>query len=89
MILTLFLIGVFNFIGLVSGYQLFCDYAPESHKALMGTMWNISEGLDIIWVTLYYKYISLDWQHLVWWLVGCHLLFSIGQMIVLIDSPKR
>jgi MFS family permease len=76
------------------GYIYMCEFAPQKHHTLMGTVWNCSEGAIFIYLTLYYYYISKEW---VWTqvygaatnVVTCILLFWIPESPKYLYSEKR
>lgn len=55
----------------------------------LGMGWNIGEGVVVIIASLYYRYISLNWAGLIWFTVAVYIFFGIGQIMVLVESPKR
>ena len=77
-IALLFLMGFVSFIGVVAGYQSFCDYAPSNMHPTLGMGWNIGEGIVVIIASLYYRYLSLDWAGLIWFTVVLYIFFGIG-----------
>jgi MFS family permease len=85
----LFIVGVVNFIGLIAGYQLFCDYAPERRHPIMGTLWQIGEGMCTVICSIYYWKISKNWTYLMMIVTCLYFIFAVFSMLILVDSPKR
>jgi len=62
-------IALFLFQGLEAGgltaigYCYFVELAPKWCAEYLGTIWNVSEGCNFIFLTIYYAYISKDWRH--------------------------
>ena len=62
-----FMIFLFLVQGLQSGGRTACGYcyfqemAPQKYGSLMGTGWNVSEGVIYIYITIYYGAISKNW----------------------------
>ena len=84
----LFLGTMANFVGLIAGYQLFCDYAPQRRHAIMGTLWMVGEGMCTVIVSIYYWKISKNWAYLIWVVTGLYFILSILQMMMLVESPR-
>ena len=61
-IFLFFVIGVAAGGRVPVGYIMMCDFAPKKYHSLLGSIWNISEGLIYIYLTLYFEYISKDWR---------------------------
>ena len=66
LIAVFFINGVSNGGRSTSGYCLMVEIAPLKYQNFMGTVWNMSEGMVYIYLTIYYRYISKNW---VWTLV--------------------
>ena len=84
----LFLIGLLNNISVLIGYLYFCEFAPELSGKTMGTMWNMQEGAIIIWLTLYYWFVSKNWK---WPVLFGGIGMIIGATVIhfyLPESPK-
>ena len=45
-----------------SGYVYMTELAPERYRSTMGTIWNMCEGLTFIYLTIYFKFISKNWE---------------------------
>lgn len=88
LMVLLFFMGLSNMIGFIAGYTLFCECAPERRQPLLGSLWNMSEGAIIIWITLYYVHVSRSWEHLIWVVIGAHFVFAIVMTFALVESPK-
>ena len=87
-ILALFFLQGFNITGITCiGYSYFQELVPSSHHNIMGTLWNVSEGLIYINLTLYYFLIDKHWLYP--YLFGMTLnLVSLIAIMFLPESPK-
>lgn len=88
MMLCVFLTGLVNNICIMIGYLYFCEFAPEVSGKTFGTLWNMQEGSCIIWITLYYWFISRDWR---WPILFAAIGMFIGvtiQLFYIPESPK-
>ena len=82
------------FIGLSTGARVptqfcyFCELTPKKYHAYLSSVWNISEGIVLIYITIYYAYINKDW----WYTVAFAALGNIVTLILLFvfvpESPK-
>jgi len=73
-IVTFFTHGLATSVRALVGFCIMCDFAPESAHSMIGSCWNVAEGLTYIWLTIYYRYISKNW---VW-----PEVFSLGMIVV-------
>ena len=67
-IIVVFFIGGFNSSGrMMVGYCYMIEMAPTKHRSWMCTVWDLHDGTMMIWVTLYYRYVSKDWRPTLYW----------------------
>lgn len=64
------------------------EFAPKSHHAAMGTIWNILEGSEYIFLTIYYRYISKKWQPTMFWALFQCTISIVVVLLYIPESPK-
>lgn len=70
------------------GYCLFCELSPKEYHSMMGTIWQCSEGLVYIYISLYYKYVSKDWYNITALATALNGLGVLLAITFLPESPK-
>ena len=83
-----FIHGVSTAGRVTAGYCMMSDFSPKKYQSILGSLWNVSEGLVVIYLTIYFRYISPNW----YWVE----IFAISQgticLLILIflipESPK-
>jgi hypothetical protein len=70
------------------GYCYMSEFAPEKFHGMIGTVWDISESVVYIILTLYYRYVNKDWHYIIIF-ASIEQLISILLIIIYIpESPK-
>lgn len=83
-----FINGVQSGLRTAVGYCYFCELAPSKHREAMGTIWNVSEGMLLIWLTLFFWFVSKDWK---WTVAFGGALAAVCTFLVVVwfpESPK-
>ena len=88
-VIFLFFITGLSLAGRASvGYCFMLECAPERYSSIMGSFWNISEGMVYIYATVYYRWVSKDW----WWTIAFALVLQTVTLFLLYrystESPK-
>lgn len=69
------------------GFCYMMEFQPLSYQSAISSIWNVSEGLVYIWLTIYYKYISKDW----YWTAIVPTVVNTLVLVALVflpESPK-
>ena len=88
------LVSMFLMCGVASGGRSFAGYClmtellPESWKSIAGTTWGCFEGMIYVYLTIYYRFICINWVPTV--LFGATLQGITATLILLFlpESPK-
>ena len=88
-IMAIFFIGGFNSAGrMMVGYCYMIEMAPTKDRSWMCTVWDIHDGTMMIWVTIYYVYVSKNWRPTLYWASIVQSVTIILISCFLPESPK-
>lgn len=72
----------------ITGYTYFNELYPDRTTSVVGTVWNICEGMVNVGIAIYYLYISSDWRWLILYAAASNLLAFLISAYLLPESPK-
>ena len=84
----LFLNGITTSGRVTAGYCMMCDFSPKKYQSALGCIWNMAEGMCVIYVTIYFRYISKKWFWLELFGLGQGVLTMILTIFFIPESPK-
>lgn len=65
LIILMFFDGLQSGGRMTIGYCYMVEFAPENYHGMIGTVWDISESVVYIILTLYYRYVCKDWHYII------------------------
>ena len=85
MIAAFFIFGAFTSLRVNVGYNYLIEMAPRSHKVLMGTTWNMNEGVPYLIMTIFFWTTNYgSWI----WIVGIGFCFEIWCLATVFFMPE-
>ena len=82
-----FVIGLAASPRLGNAYILMLESIPEKYRSWVGSIQQSFESLTLIWATIYFRYISKDWQYWIYFVIGYAFLVS-STVLGLLESTK-
>jgi len=55
---------------------------------VIGTVWNVIEGLTIIWLTIYFVYLTKSWLPIMYWSAASNIVALVISFFWMPESPK-
>ena len=84
----MFLAGLLSGGRMTVGYCYMVEMAPERYSGMMGTIWDVSESVVYIILTLYYRYVCKDWHYIIAFAAFINFI-AIALIVCFIpESPK-
>jgi len=84
----MFLNGIASSGRVATGYTYFTEYYPQKYQTVIGTIWNVIEGITIILLTIYFVYITKSWLPIMYWAVISNIVALVISLFFLPESPK-
>lgn len=60
-----FINGIASSARIMTGYNYFTEFYPESMQCIVGTTWNVIEGCIVIFITIFFMFISKEWNWII------------------------
>jgi len=70
------------------GYNYFAEFAPKRTHAVMGTIWIVGDGVMFIGITLYYRFVSKNWEPVFVFALILNIIVLAVLVFILPESPK-
>lgn len=84
----IFFNGVSTVGRVITGYTYFTEFYPEKYQSVIGTVWNVMEGLIVILMVIYFVYISKNWYWIILYATISNFVFQVIGIWLLPESPK-
>lgn len=84
----IFFNGVSTVGRVITGYTYFTEFYPEKYQSVIGTIWNVMEGLIVILMVIYFVFISKSWFWIILYAAATNITFQVIALWLLPESPK-
>lgn len=84
----IFFNGVASVGRVITGYTYFTEFYPEKYQSVVGTVWSVMEGLVVIFMVIYFVFISKSWYWIILYSASTNLIFQVIAIWLLPESPK-
>lgn len=77
-----FFLGITNTARITIGFVYFVEFMPSSKKSIFSMMFNINEGLTLIWISLIYAFATnSSWPWIIYALTS-HCVFTVLSVFI-------
>lgn len=73
---------------MITGYTYFTEFYPEKYQSVIGTVWNVTEGMIVLLLVIYFVFITRNWRYIIWYAAITNIIFLIIALLYLPESPK-
>ena len=87
-IASILTIGLVVCTQVITGFNLFCEYSPSKYHSYMGTSWNMQEGSEFIWLTLFYWFVNKNTFYPLYLSLALQVVLIVIIYCFLPESPK-
>lgn len=87
-IVLMFVAGFLSGGRMTVGYCFMVEMAPEKYAGMMGTVWDVSESVVYIILTVYFRYINKNWHYIIAFATILNFIAITLIVCFIPESPK-